>query len=816
MIPALLLAVLSRQETVRTVDLSRGITVEAHGSAREFGYWDTSDTYIDGSAPDDNYGGETILDDGPGHLILIRFGDLDRVLGSTRHVRKATLYLTVSGGDAPTLNAVTRMLTPWNAGPYSTLGALLNRPTQTSDSGQKVNPTPAGPRWCATWRSRLTGEASWQHAGGDGPDDAQPVPDVRLTPGEKFIAIEGLGPAIQYMADHPADNRGFGLSFKNPCEFFSSRAPAGRPRLELELDSQPQASGPDLSVTAISRDSKAGATPRNGEEVTFTGHIKNVGSAVASSFAGEWIVDGKSVQSAKGADSLAPGAETTVTLQTTFKADKTDHRTHTVELRITPSGPDTQVANKSLLVYEDAKQIDVVVPAAVAAPNPNLVGSTAIEDWIQEQIRIFNDTYCAESRFSFAPDGGLERVSAGHIRIEASDSAGHKDVAAVPGDETDWMGSDPRFIREIGRALGLPDFGAKTPHDAKCTVPGDPTTQIYRRTADLFPGVMGFGDTRNETSMPGLSRLLYEPYPAPSSGLLPMQPTSLLSATDVAALNSVFAPTAGGPAMPKDTFVQATDLDGNPLRNLQLEFFQSKDGKIPEGAPTFTVTTGADQGTALLPNRGAFGPFGKLSDDGGNGTFLVRATANGVADVDWLKAWELIDTASRGNRSAGILELRFDLPSAPLDWSEDLAKDRIISDSTNQLPAKLGVLVSGQSDKEATLGSKPGDWVEIDLGKDRTIGEIALVGNPESFWQHFDIVVYSTGQTVSDAAPWASELDWNWAASNRGDPVPNQANTVSVAYRSPAVRIRFIRIFNRSASVGKLRAIHVVPVKIGT
>jgi hypothetical protein len=130
------------------------------------------------------------------------------------------------------------------------------------------------------------------------------------------------------------------------------------------------------------------------------------------------------------------------------------------------------------------------------------------------------------------------------------------------------------------------------------------------------------------------------------------------------------------------------------------------------------------------------------------------------------------------------------------------------------LPAKLGPLVSGGTDKEVTLGRKIGDWVEIDLGRDRTIGEITLIGSPEAFWPQFDISVYSTGQKPSEASPWASELNWNWTASNRRDLVGSDSNIVSVAYRAPETRIRFIRIVNRSSSAGKLRAIRVVPIKI--
>ncbi len=50
MIAALVFAAMSGQGSVRTVELSRGALIQsADSTAEPFGYWDTSDTYIDGS-----------------------------------------------------------------------------------------------------------------------------------------------------------------------------------------------------------------------------------------------------------------------------------------------------------------------------------------------------------------------------------------------------------------------------------------------------------------------------------------------------------------------------------------------------------------------------------------------------------------------------------------------------------------------------------------------------------------------------------------------------------------------------------------------
>ena len=822
MIAALLVAAMSRQGSARTVELTHGATVPyADSTTGFFGYWDSSDTYIDGSSPDDNLGGEPILAAGPAKTILIRFGDLNRVLGPTRRIRKASLILTIAGGDKTTLKSVDRVLVPWGPGPYFTVGALINRAiTNEKDQVPTVKEKPNAPRWSATWKRRLSGDggAGWQGAGANGPQDSETIKEVHQTVTEKEVTIEGLASTFQFFADHPNDNFGLGIQFLEGCEFFSSRAATGRPRLELELEPVAPPSGPDLSVTSIERITASGGQPRDGEEITYKAHVKNVGTAKAGAFTATWIVSGKSNIDAEVTDLLSPGSETTVNLRSAYRLDKTDHRTRTVELKITPKGPDVDSANNSLLVYENARQIDVSIPGELQANAPfNLVGSKAVEDWVQEQVRIFNDTYAAQSRFSFAPEGAKERVSVRHILlggVTANAEAHAVAVAAVPADENTWEGSDPVFLRSISLAIGLPDFTTMNfPAGSKIKLKsGD--KPVNRGSVDLFPGVVGYGDTRYEGFMAGGFGLLYEPFRPNAPGMLPLVPSGLLSATDVAILNAEVDHSNVVLEMPKTTLVKASDLLGRPLNNLQLDFFQSKGGQIPDGAPAFSVTTGQNEGTALLPNATGLGPYGKLDPDGGNGTFLIRATANGVTEWGWLKAWQLIDTASRGNRAAGVLEVRFDLPTAPLDAMTDLARDRIITDSTNQLPAKLGPLVGGGIDKDVTLGGKTGDWVEIDLGRDRTIGEITLLGNPADFWPQFDILVYSTGQKASEATPWASELNWKWTASNRRDVFGTDPSVVSVAYRAPELRIRFIRIINRSASVGKLKAIRVVPIKI--
>ena len=259
MIAALIFAAISAQGSARTVDLSRGAPISAEPSSLVC--WDTSDdTYIDGTGPDENFGGDTILAGGPGKTILVRFGDLNRVLGPTGHIKKATSYLTLAAGDRPIIKSVGRLNSKWGAGPYFTLGALdQSIPSTLSEKRSRKSPSkpePAG--WSATWRHRLTGEggASWQQAGANGPEDEEVLVDVHGTAGEKELVIDGLAATIQRFADHPEQNYGLALQFQKRLLRFSSPAvPGSREDLafELEMEAAPPGPGPDLSVTTISR-----------------------------------------------------------------------------------------------------------------------------------------------------------------------------------------------------------------------------------------------------------------------------------------------------------------------------------------------------------------------------------------------------------------------------------------------------------------------------------------------------------------------------------------------------------------------------------
>jgi hypothetical protein len=793
--------------------LARGQTVQIPGGTAS--YQAVSDTYIQASTPEANQGGEAVLLGGPARTILIRFGDLARVVPPNKRVKSAELILTSTGGETPELKSIGRVRVPWGEGPYLSLSATLRRNANAAPGSLK---DPGAPVGSATWRQRRAGDPGipWREAGATAPADSVKIEGAALQMAESEAKITGLAAAVQAMIDRPLENHGFSVSFAKMAEFASTQSTFGRPRLVLELEDAPAPTGPDLSVTLIERTTASGAPPADGEEVTYTAHIKNVGDAPSQGFSWFWVFGEREGATTDGGKALAPGEETTMTVRRPLKLNKADQRHQSLQMRITPVGPDASPRNDALEVQESSKWIELFVDKATVSAiqkERNALGSTAVEDWIQHQVAVMNDVYLDRSRFSFAPEGARARLSIGKLTIIETG-------ASIPGktDGTHQMvfaaglpagPTDRPFLAALGSAVGAPNLSGTEVTAAQNDV-------VPRGTADRYAGLMGYGDTRFEGMVPGMTVIPYEPYSNPVFDLNPLEPTGLFSATDVATLNGRLDGTiAEGalPPMPKTTIIRVFDLGGKPLPNVELNFFQTQNGRLANGAPAFTVVSGAT-GTALLPNKDGLGPFGKLELNGTNHTFLIRAVRNGVTEWAWIKAWQAMDTAARGTQAAAFLEARFNLPGAPLENGQNLAKERIVTDNAQSLPAKLAPITDENPKTEATFSQKPGDWVEIDLGRDRTIGEIALLARPGKFWSKFDILAYATGQTPADALPWVKEVDFAWATGNRGDAVEGGNGVVSVPYRAQPRRFRYIRLVNRGGGAGELAEVKVIPTVV--
>lgn len=795
----------------RTVALSQGATISPP-NAPSFQYWNEEDATIDSSDPDFNFGGQSTIDGGPGKVILIQFGDLARALGPNAKVLSAKLMLTPTSKQSPHLKAARQVLATWHEGPVLTVAAMLeeHRKAPKVGSAKAVHKTP---NLSATWRHRLGGEESiaWQTPGADGPNDSQPIAGVTMVQTlDGGIEIDGLESTIQSDADRWYDNHGIALEFDTPVEFESGKSASGRPTLSLQMENGPSPSGPDLSVAWIER-----AAPVGGSDPIFIAHVKNVGDAPAPAFKASWVCSGRTGPQFEIAAALAPGQETTIQAVLPVKAGSHDHRLGAVGLRLYPSAGDANAQNDYLEICPDAIPIDVFVDRGWFDGSVGMTGSKSFEDWIQAQFRVWNDTFLARSRFSFAPDGSTQRVRIGKITtvdVGSPDPADGLNIRFRSGDNPyrEPLGCSRILLHALSAKLGLTDLGKLQLSAERVVLQG----AAKRAALDPFPGIMGGGDTRFEGAVPPEFALPLDPSVGPELVKGSFEPTDLYAATDIGALNDqVVGGSIEGSLgkLPRLTLVQVTNRAGIALPRLSISVFQSANGTITDATPVSTITTSAAGMVALsaIAAPGATqkqGPFGKLAADGSNGVILLAATLNGVTDYQWIKAWQLSDAARRGNAVVAVEDVSFDLPTDPIDPATDLAAHRIVTDSVDDLPAKLQPLVDGGASVDLPSGA--GSWIEVDLGRDRPIAEIRLSGN---LWAEFDIEFYGTGQKPSEAVVWARERNWNWSRATRGDAGPG--GSAAVAYRSPALRGRFVRLVNRSPRGGTIDGFRVSPIK---
>ena len=820
-------------------------------------YWSVEDIQIDKADATRSSGQGLVLFLGKDKRALIRFADLQRALGAHRKIRSAKLVLTPAYVTTAGTLTLRRFNAPWHDGPGT--GGVQPKPK----------------RWSTSWDYQFYGEGNRGRRWRDGGREHVATnisAQAEVATDATTVELSGLEGDVQSMYDRWYENNGWTLEFSGEGAFNSSENRASGLRLIVVTESgtaNQTSTGPDLSVTYIERtpeykryDNRGAYTklpgeaemgvltkpgeaeskkwPSDGEEVTYTAHIKNVGTEAATGFSYEWSNTYQAAGTGESTNSLGPGQETTVTLKAPFRNELTDHRTMPISLRIRPKGTDVNAGNDYLEIQANALNFGIYVDQAFYdefSKNINATGSRSFEDWVQWQFRIFNDVFLKHSRFSFAEDGSRERVRVGRIMIVPTGSVGEIFPGGEPnlGYDGEWGFSgttmpardvaDREFLYGVSSRLGLTDLDTMNVSSMrlKLQIEGKP---IQRGAVDFYPGLMGGGDTRNE--------LLVPPQIAvptlPSSDVIfqsPLfQPTDLLSRTDIAALEANLGFRRGyyGEylySMPKVNIVRVSDRNGIAIGDGTLRFYQMEAGEIRDSAPTFTVDFKGGVGrlpdrptglsapfTTLTGHTLAPNPFGRIDVSGNNGVFLIRLDYAGQTEFSWLKAWQLFDMFARGNKTFVTNELRFNVTHRPL-LAQDWALRKTAIDSINSDGANVSALLDGDASTNYKGGGTVGDWIEIDIGRDRPIGEIKLIPASEGdgFWERFDVMVYGTGQTFASARLFAGEASWSYAAKMQADASPSGVR--SVAYRGAPQTVRFIRIINKSGGPGRVAGVEV-------
>ncbi|BBO22728.1 MAG: hypothetical protein AMXMBFR19_13600 [Chthonomonadaceae bacterium] len=838
------------------LELHRGVGLDGLQTR----YWDVVDTTLDSKEPDTCLGTLPYLLGGQGRTILIRFGDLRRALGPGKEVVAASIVLTQSAGNIPSLQRASVLNGPWLEGSSQSLAPWMAPPSAPDKTPQ---PTPG-----ANWRYRVAGKSAvgWQQPGAGGAGDGSILEGAQASLREGQFVIAGLEGAVQRWYEAPYANHGIALHFENNVEFRSSHAPNGRPILRLTTREKPPAPGPDIAVVGLYAEttvprpqlgtphvaaqdgesiayrtalpSAESGWPIPGQTVRYRAKVRNIGTEVAAGFDVVWSKQFRSGGTSSFSGELRPGEETELTFETPFQGDPFDPRTTPIGVVVSPKVGDANPANNAAATYEAALSVKVRLHSSVVdkvGRKVNLLGSQAVEDWVHSQVALFNDTFLAQSRFSFAADGAKARVRVQGIEVFGGDGAAATSFEADPADpsldgvvtlgpefDPQTLDADRSFLRLLCGAIGLVAFESSRlrAQGPDAVVNGLPDN-VQRGGADRFAGLLGWGDTRNESSLPQQLSLLYDPVADPIADTLFIEPTDLLSATEVGGLQSNLGFRGTDPGaylfgVPTVVMLRLRDLSGQPIGKAEVEVYPMAGGKIDTSSPPAKLTTSED-GVALLPKRPTQAPenykspsghkaidslFGRIDPLGSNSALLVKAAKNGTTDYGYLKVWQFVDAYRRSGVGVAFLELRLNLGSA--SDVENYAASGLLSDSANGLPAQLHALVDGDPTTAHRLPGE-GGWVQIDLGRDRSIAEIQLLAPADGSWESFDIVTYATGQLPIEAQVWATERDFSWTRDNRYLLEPNGARAIS--YRAKVRRFRFLRILNRGGQPGQLAEI---------
>jgi len=729
----------------------------------EFGYWAVSDTFVDSSAPNKNFGRDPLLSAGPGKVILIRFSGLGAALGVANRVTSASLTLNQEIGEEPRLEGIYRINQRWGEGPDRRGVGLYTVPME---AGSK------SPSSAATWEDRFGGLKAirWQSGGLKGTQDTSLIRDVKTAYSNGKFVISGLEESVQEMLARPWENNGFAVIFKNQVDFSSSDAVGARPVLDVTTEAV-SATGSDLALETLSTDIDFSAGfPSNGTPVKWTAGLKNHGDTPTGPVEVTFDLMGSPVSVSVPA--LAPNGSATA--ETTIAFERVaDPRKRMITVIAKGTAPDFNPSNNSWCGPEMSFPVTVSIHPS---DKSKLESKGGVGAWLSAGIGFLNETGLPQSRFSFVLDGCTTGVRVQRI-VESE---------AAPRIESFDLRTSSRLILT---SLGCPDLSTQQVVRSAST---------GRASQDPYPGIMGGGDTRDETGLPTVLGVVAEPWLDPSFALVIPQPTGLLSATEIGFIQAKLAnPLLSSKAMiPDSAMIRVLSESNQLVRAIRIDLFASSESGQFSETPSLTID--AKAGVAQVPQLKALLGDAPL--------LMVKISRDGESAVTFIKRWQLMDAFARGNTDSAMIALKVSLPDGPILRTSNIAKGRFVSDSANRPPALLASLTDEDNSTSVQISGEGATWIEIDLQKDRTIGEIVLNSSGGNLPEKFRISTYQTGQRIDSARPWATEIAGRWMIANRG-------SGDEIAYHGPARLVRFIRIDFLPGRAGQINDVKVFGLK---
>jgi hypothetical protein len=723
------------------------------------------DTYIDPAAPNENFGREPSLILGSNRAILIDFPELTWSRFSGKKVKSAKMVLTLSRGATNIPLKISLVKKRWLEGEGRSL--------------RFDRPDPANIPWGgATWNFAQQGKdgLKWSNSGGKGDADIAPLEGLTAEVTGRELVVSGLGAALQNRLDNPWSSYGFRIETSTDAAFFSGEWSAERPRLEIEWEESSSA-GPNLALMTISR------SPESGQ---YRAIFKNIGNEAIANATLEYSSQGSDKQSVAVPGPFEPGTTKSVSFQSLGRENANDPRKAIVQTHLIATG-DTSLGNNNLDFYPNGKTI------AFEASDETLDAIKAISPFgeplliYQTILARINNFVLPFSRFLRSPEGVKLRFN---LALDPATADYRVNLDSVSEFTVDSI------TRSTIQSIVPLSSAWRTPPSDEA-----PWPKIVDSNLSWLP------DTRDDgLRLPGLE------LPAfgfeNSSNPIPLWNNGLISRVEAAYLQTQI-----GKAKPTNEFIwslikpgiliKLLGANGEDLKNTSVSLYR------PGTSTAFATGNSQNGGLVYIGGNQIEGGslFPQLGEDGRKGWILVKASRNGATASAWLPAWQILDWSVRGNESIPNVELRFNLPSQALDQSQNLAKERIVTDSAGRFPAQLAALVDEQP--ETGLDLAPKEWIEIDLGRDRVIGEIDLSFMTEVY-PNLEIFGYGTSQNANAAIRWVGLSNLSQLANFYGTP---EGTNVSIPIVHAAMQMRYVRIINRGDQTAKIGDIKVIPIK---
>ena len=259
---------------------------------------------------------------------------------------------------------------------------------------------------------------------------------------------------------------------------------------------------------------------------------------------------------------------------------------------------------------------------------------------------------------------------------------------------------------------------------------------------------------------------------------------------------------------------QMVFVDGGPLSLSQVDYLVNGKVQLPlvalakivniDNRPledvSVSVKTSVSDTHDIKSDKSGLITFPRFAP-GTIGDVVITATSNGVSQTLTTPISTFTDLIARGNDKAVVVDIPFNLSPWPISYETNLVLGKPTNDSAKSFPAQLVGLVDDSLETEYTLPAK--GWVEVDLGRDRLLGEMVLQGEVP---KQFKVKVYGTTDKVEQADWWIDEID--------SDKFRKAYDTgADLIYRPSPNTARYIRIENLTDKPAKLKGIKLFAAK---